>query len=618
MTVVILGFTFIIQSVAVFAAFSSAVQCLYQNILYGSALLLCEISKRIIAKVTDDDRKLVGYILSKNIGNSLWLLALLPSIAFSSIWNYHTLFISSIITQIGIEVSQIRVRENSDNKYAYFLIFFETLLIGSFSLHFKKDLKEYRNFFIITKCSIDAGFSGIKTLINSYNKDNSTSFKVISSQLLLNITKMSLWSFIDYQIVKEVYDMNSLLNNNYPIIVFWFVIMIQDLIILSKIIYTFYKHLLYEFQISLIFKKITKEELLNIDKDDNCPICLNSHNISTRKLPCSHLVHSVCISRMLQQSHAHSGVKCPVCRSKLNMIPPDPRLFNHNDTMINNHWSTAEGTVDFMNSLSHGAFAVTTRTRTLPVLRLEIQSFGSNGETTNVNVTNGPTNPNVSAESLAELHNRMRRVTIRRPTSTNNAHTNAMNAIANTAALTGILPPNFMNNNHNNTQQHQQQTIPLELLIAQALSVHIANQTAAQNQNQHQQQQQQQQQVHVHIQSVPQQSPLQQQRQETQRQETQRQQHQVHQVRQQQLQREVQTVISTQPAAVEIIEPNISEVNSVSLVADPMVTDNYEVIQPPIQRGRKRNRIQTQDIFETKRNRRQKTTKRSTNSETHN
>lgn len=68
--------------------------------------------------------------------------------------------------------------------------------------------------------------------------------------------------------------------------------------------------------ISQKFRKLNREELEALSCE-SCPVCLNDQNEDSVRLPCQHVLHRACLSRILQQGTRHHISRCPMCRAAL-------------------------------------------------------------------------------------------------------------------------------------------------------------------------------------------------------------------------------------------------------------------------------------------------------------
>lgn len=65
------------------------------------------------------------------------------------------------------------------------------------------------------------------------------------------------------------------------------------------------------------FKRITPDELTTM-REENCAVCLNEHTHESLRIPCGHVFHAPCLTRVLQATPRGQSARCPICRADIH------------------------------------------------------------------------------------------------------------------------------------------------------------------------------------------------------------------------------------------------------------------------------------------------------------
>lgn len=65
------------------------------------------------------------------------------------------------------------------------------------------------------------------------------------------------------------------------------------------------------------FKRITADELTTM-REENCAVCLNEHTHESLRIPCNHVFHAQCLTRVLQATPRGQSARCPICRADIH------------------------------------------------------------------------------------------------------------------------------------------------------------------------------------------------------------------------------------------------------------------------------------------------------------
>lgn len=95
---------------------------------------------------------------------------------------------------------------------------------------------------------------------------------------------------------------------------FYLLLLFHDAIHLTMPIKKLLMKIVKDAYISQQFPRLTNDDLQSLPRDDRCSICLNEHNTTSVRLPCSHILHQSCLNRILQDARTS---KCPICRAEI-------------------------------------------------------------------------------------------------------------------------------------------------------------------------------------------------------------------------------------------------------------------------------------------------------------
>jgi hypothetical protein len=319
--------TFLIQSLAVLLIFSSAGFVFYQNTVHLLAIILSEIFHYIAAYCRRPEHiftRIVSYIFSLNLMNVISVYVLHPHNGEASVrtWTkYQSLAWTGIILQIAIESVNVLLKHSetgSRNRQHRLILASMSILITLLHLFNSFQMDDSLEFVLLMKCSIDAVFHGLKAVQSFLAFDEMVPSCIITTTpLLLDLLRQILWLTIS----TTIYLSNKRIRAESMVLAFcWIIITSQYLFGSIRLCYSLFVQFILAYKFASVFKKLHPNELAELDSEDNCPICLSEHSITTRRLPCGHLLHMPCATRMMQQNRnagQNNPHRCPVCRRDL-------------------------------------------------------------------------------------------------------------------------------------------------------------------------------------------------------------------------------------------------------------------------------------------------------------
>lgn len=88
------------------------------------------------------------------------------------------------------------------------------------------------------------------------------------------------------------------------------------------------------------FKRITPDELTTM-REESCAVCLNEHTHESLRIPCSHVFHAQCLTRVLQATPRGQSARCPICRADIHTYSSANNTSGPAATATNRHATTA-------------------------------------------------------------------------------------------------------------------------------------------------------------------------------------------------------------------------------------------------------------------------------------
>lgn len=393
---IVLCVTFLIQSIALLLIFSVTGFVFYQNSIHLLAIIFSEIFHYITTYFHYPEHiffKVFSYIFSVNLMNGLSIYLLHPHEGIISLhtWTiYQSVAWTGFLFQIAIECTSVLLKYNdTGNLSRLFRLRLASLSIIMTCSHliYSFHLNDSLEFILLMKCSIDAIFHGFKSILFFLSFDEALpSFITTVTPILMDLVRQILW----FTITTVVFCTNIRIRSESILFVAWIMIICQYLFGSIRLFYALFVQIVLAYKFASVFKKLHPDELAEISADDTCPICLLEHSHTTRRMPCGHLLHMPCATRMMQQNRnaGNNPHRCPVCRRDLfdsssfsasTMSSGTQTNERRRPTTINNTLSNFNmfDIVTELRGRRSGLFERTTDRNANPFIRVEIQTFGA-------------------------------------------------------------------------------------------------------------------------------------------------------------------------------------------------------------------------------------------------
>mmetsp|Transcript_24783 Transcript_24783/g.56028 ORF Transcript_24783/g.56028 Transcript_24783/m.56028 type:complete len:367 (+) Transcript_24783:231-1331(+) len=303
---VLLGLTFLFQSLSVVIAFDQVVVSFYQVLCLHACTLFCPL---VLFTPVERERRATVAAVVRFLGNVAWvsLVYSVDSQTFTHISWTPLLAILAVQASTCFLASRLETEKDILTQGCFCVTLCALLCMVTGTLMRTPEAHLIRTVFLL-RSPFDTLCQCLDTVSNLCSVSHeSAPFE--TSLLIAQISQHTFWSVL--HLLHSLYGFNRSGSRG-----LFFGLFVHEFTALAVPVRLLMAHLTEQ-----SFPRLTAAEAAALDEP--CAVCLSEHNTTTVRLRCSHVLHSSCLNRILQQSSLTGAQgRCPMCRANIEADPP--------------------------------------------------------------------------------------------------------------------------------------------------------------------------------------------------------------------------------------------------------------------------------------------------------